>query len=96
MLVSRSCTGSGHRTPAGIGLGNRIVSDAELSRQQEDVGTQKKVLQEPLYYLWMVPRIDQLLTPGRRFSTSAFTRMPDLAGGQPKAAEKDEFLVAVC
>ena len=43
MLVSRCCTRSGHGTPEGIGgLGNRIVSDAELSRQQEDVGTQKK------------------------------------------------------
>ena len=55
----------------------------------------KKVLQEPLYYLWMVPRIDQLLT-GRRANTSAFSHMPDLARGQPKAAEKDEFLVTVC
>ena len=55
----------------------------------------KKVLQEPLYYLWMVPRIDQLLI-GRLASTSAFTHMPDLASGQPKAAEKDEFLVTVC
>jgi hypothetical protein len=39
-----------------------IVSDVELARQLEDVGSARKVLQELLYHLCIVPRIDQVLT----------------------------------
>ena len=43
-------------------MGNRIVSDRSERDKNKILLLEKKVLQEPLYYGCMVPRIDLLLT----------------------------------
>ena len=61
MLVDCCSTRSSHWTPEGRVLGQSDCKRPELVGQQQDAASEKKVLQEPLYHGWIVPRINQLV-----------------------------------